>query len=74
MRENALKLLGYVKEEGVAYIFHRSKPKAVIMDIDEFVKIQELLEDYFDEQEAIKLEKEPRGKGIPIEEIIKNYE
>jgi len=73
MREDALGLLDLVKKNGIAYIFNRSEPKAVMVDIDEFVRIQELLENYFDSQEAIKLEKEPRGKGIPIEEIMKEY-
>lgn len=73
MREDALGLLDLVKKNGIAYIFNRSEPKAVMMDIDEFVRIQELLEDYFDLQEAVKLEKESRGKGIPIEDIMKEY-
>ena len=73
MREDALGLLEQVKKNGVTYIFHRSEPKAVMLDIDEFVKMQELIEDYFDSQEAIKLEKEPVGKLIPIEDIMKEY-
>ncbi|MEK7522767.1 MAG: type II toxin-antitoxin system Phd/YefM family antitoxin [Patescibacteria group bacterium] len=71
MREDALGLLDLVKKNGVTYIFHRSEPKAVMLDIDEFVRIQELLEDYFDEMEAQKLAKEPVGKLIPEEDIIK---
>ncbi|MEK9169836.1 MAG: type II toxin-antitoxin system Phd/YefM family antitoxin, partial [Patescibacteria group bacterium] len=71
MREDALGLLNLVKKNGVTYIFHRSEPKAVMLDIDEFVRIQELLEDYFDEMEAQKLAKEPVGKLIPEEDIIK---
>lgn len=73
MREDALGLLEQVKKNGVTYIFHRSQPKAVMLDIDEFDKLQEMLEDHQDELDAIKLEKEPRGKGIPIEEIMKEY-
>ncbi len=73
MREDAIGLLDNVKKQGVTYIFHRSKPKAVMIDVDEFVKMQELLEDYFDEMEAQQLAKEPRGKGIPIEEVMKKY-
>ncbi|MBI2641218.1 type II toxin-antitoxin system prevent-host-death family antitoxin [Candidatus Roizmanbacteria bacterium] len=73
MREDALGLLELVKKQGVTYIFHRSKPKAVMIDVDEFARIQELLEDYFDTQEAIKLEKEPKDKRIPIEEVMKEY-
>ena len=73
MREDALGLLDQVKKNGVTYIFHRSEPKAVMIDIDEFDKLQEMIEDHQDELDAIKLEKEPRGKGIPIEEIMKEY-
>lgn len=73
MREKALDLLDLVEKKGLAYIFHRSKPKAVMLDIDEFVRIQELLEDYFDEQEAKKLAKEPIGKKIPLKTIIHKY-
>lgn len=73
MREDALGLLKLVKKNGIAYIFHRSEPKAVMMDIEEFSRIQEIIEDYFDEMEAKKLEKEPVGKLIPIEEIMKEY-
>jgi len=71
MREDALGLLDLVKKNGVTYIFHHSQPKAVMIDVDEFVKLQERLEDYQDELDAIELEKEPREKGIPIEEIMK---
>lgn len=73
MREDALGLLDLVKKNGVTYIFHHSKPKVVMLDIDEFVRIQELLEDYFDEIEVRKIAKEPVGKLIPEEDIIKEY-
>jgi hypothetical protein len=73
MREDALGLLELVQKNGLAYIFHRSQPKAVLMNIDDFVALQsaaEDLEDYLDVQE---LKKEPRGKGIPLEEVVKKY-
>jgi len=73
MREDALGLLEGVKKHGITYIFHRSEPKAVLMDVDKFVRLQELLEDYLDELDAQKLEKKPVGKLIPIEDIIKEY-
>jgi len=73
MREDALGLLEQVKQNGVTYIFHRSEPKVVMMDIDEFVRMQELLEDYFDEIDVQELEKKPIGKLIPEEDIIKEY-
>lgn len=73
MRENALKLLDDVDKFGVVYLFQHSDPKAVILSLDEFQKLQELLEDRFDEKEANKLSKEKRGKGIPLSQIIKKY-
>ena len=73
MRENALGLLKQVENEGLAYIFHRSKPKAVILNLNEFILLQELLEDRRDQSEAEKLFKVKRGKGIPLEKILKKY-
>lgn len=73
MRENALGLLRLVEKTGLAYIFYRSRPKAVMLPIEEFEAMRELLEDYLDEQEAKKLVGEPRGKGVPLEKIAKKY-
>ena len=73
MIEKALELLNLVEKKGFVYIFHRSQPKAVMLDIAEFVRLQELLEDYLDEQEVKKLAKEPIGKKIPLKTIIHKY-
>lgn len=73
MRENALKLLDEVKSQGLIYLFHHSHPKAVMLSIDEFQKINELLEDHLDELEASKLAKEERGERIPFSKIISKY-
>lgn len=73
MRENALDLLNQVQKEGLAYIFYRSEPKAVMLDIEEFENIRELLEDHLDEMEAAELANQPRGKGIPLSKIAKKY-
>ena len=62
MRENALGLLKQVENEGLAYIFHRSKPKAVIINLGEFILLQELLEDKKDQKEARELSKEKEEK------------
>lgn len=74
MRANTLKLLDLVDKEGLTYIFHRSKPRAVMLKIDDFVRLQQLLEDYLDIQEAKSLAKEPRGKEIPLESILQKYQ
>lgn len=71
MRENALKLLDEVNDHGLVYIFHHSDPKAVMLSLDEFTRLQELMEDHLDEMEAVKLTQEKRGKGIPLATIIK---
>jgi len=73
MREDALGLLDSVDKRGLAYIFHRSKPRAVLLKIDEFVSLQEALEDFEDIGIVKKLEKEKRGKGIPLEEVVSEY-
>lgn len=73
MREDALKLLGEVEKQGVTYIFHHSKPKAVLLSINDFVRIQELLEDHLEEEEAKRLVNERRGKGIELNVIAKKY-
>lgn len=73
MREDALGLLNSVNEQGLAYIFHRSKPKAVLLNIADFIMLQQMAEDYEDYRDVLKLKKEKRGKGIPLSEIVKNY-
>jgi len=73
MRENALDVVKSAKKNGFVYVFYKSKPKAVLVDIDEFVNMNDLLEDYFDKKEAIKLSKEKRGDGITLDEIKKKY-
>lgn len=73
MREDAIRLLSEVKELGLVYLFHHSNPKAVMLSMDEFQRLQELVEDHIEELEAIKLAGEERGEGIPISKVISKY-
>lgn len=73
MRENAIELLEDVKSQGIVYLFQHSNPEAVILSIDEFKRIYELLEDHLDEAEAVKISKEKRGTGIPLAKILAKY-
>ena len=73
MREKAIELLSQVEKEGLAYIFHHSKPRAVIMNLNDFISIQEILEDYLDFKDAISLAAEKRGPGTPLGKIAKKY-
>ena len=73
MREKAAELLDEVKKLGVVYVFQHSDPKAVMISMEEYERIRELLEDHLDELEATKLSKEKRGKGTPLSGIIAKY-
>jgi PHD/YefM family antitoxin component YafN of YafNO toxin-antitoxin module len=73
MREDALGLLKTVEKQGLTYIFHHSRPRAVMFSLDDFIKLQELLENYLDGQEAEELAKKPRGKGKKLAAIIDRY-
>lgn len=74
MRENALGLLQAVqKKQKPTIIFHRNNPKAVLLSIQEYNHLMDLLEDYIDGELARELEKEPRKKEdyIALEELAK---
>ena len=73
MREDALNLLDEVDQMGFTYVFHRSKPRAVILKIDEFVAMQEALEDFQDIDDVKELSKEKRGKGTSLKDIASKY-
>ena len=73
LRENTINLLRDADQQGHLYIFQRSNPKAVLMSMREFERINHLLEDRKDERDAFQLGKEPRGKGIPLKTVMKKY-
>ena len=73
MREDALNLLNEVDENGLAYIFHRSEPKAVILSIKDFIFLQEALENLQDFKDAKSLTEEKRGNGVSLKSIAKKY-
>ena len=73
MRERASELLEEIKSLGLIYLFQHSNPKAVMLSMEEFERINELLEDHLDEMDAKKLSKENRGKGVPLIKILSKY-
>jgi len=73
MREDALGLLNFVQKDGMAYIFHRSQPKAVLLSIKYFLALQNAAEELEDIKDVEKLKKEPRDKGIPLKDILLKY-
>lgn len=70
MREDALGLLNLVQKNGLAYIFHRSQPMAVLMNMEDFISLQNSIEDLEDLRDVQELKNEPRGKGIPLAKIL----
>ncbi|MDO8570341.1 MAG: type II toxin-antitoxin system prevent-host-death family antitoxin [Candidatus Daviesbacteria bacterium] len=73
LRENALELLNQAKKTGPTFIFHRSKPRAVMLSVEEYSNMMEMLEDYFDSLKAMELEENPQKDGITLEALIKQY-
>lgn len=61
MRLNPHKLLKKAQNEPV-YVFHRTKPKAVIMSIEDYLAMQDNLEDYYLAKKAEEYEKEDKAK------------
>lgn len=73
MREDAIALLKKVKELGVVYLFQHSSPQAVMLSIEEFQRLHEIVEDHLDERIAQKLSLQKRGEGIPLDKVIASY-
>lgn len=63
MRENALELLEEAESSaGPIYIFYRSEPRAVLLDLKEYEKLRDMAEDYLDSLKAIEYEKRDVSK------------
>lgn len=75
LREKALDLLNQVEETTEpVFVFHNSKPRAVLMSIDEFSKLKEQIEDLQDSILARKLEKNVgKGKYFSTTDIKKRH-
>lgn len=75
MREKALELLDQVEKTAEpVFVFHHSKPKAVIMSIEEFSKLRELIEELEDSILARKLERKVgKGKYFSLGDLKKRH-
>ncbi len=73
LRERTLQLLSQVQKDGLAYIFHHSKPRAVILSMDEYAGMLDTLEDHLDTIKARQLEENPEVGGIGLGELAKKY-
>lgn len=73
LREKAVEMLNQAKKVGPTFILHRSRPKAVMLSIEEYANMMEMLEDYFDTLKAKELEDERAKGGISLDQLIKKY-
>ena len=73
LRERTLELLRQTKISGPTIIFHHSKPMAIMLSLDEYSNMTEMLEDYMDIQEAKDLEDNPQKGGINLKKLAKKY-
>ncbi|OGY08795.1 MAG: hypothetical protein A2782_02295 [Candidatus Blackburnbacteria bacterium RIFCSPHIGHO2_01_FULL_43_15b] len=63
MRENARGLLREAKSsDAPLFIFYRSKPEAVILSLEEYQKMADMVEDYLDGIKAQEFEKLDKNK------------
>ncbi len=63
MRENASKPLKEVQDfYGPLFILYRSKPKAVLLSLEEYEKLADLAEDYIDSLKAQEFEAQDKRK------------
>lgn len=73
LREDALGVLRDVQKLGLVYLFQHSNPKAVVISMDEFSRLQEAYEDYLDNKEAVELEKEDKKGAVEIRKLMAKY-
>lgn len=73
LREKPVELLDQIQKSGPAFIFQHSKPKAVMLSIEEYANMVEMLEDYFDSLKAKELEENPQKGGISLAQLAKKY-
>jgi len=73
LRERTLELLRQTKSSGPTIIFHHSKPMAIMLSVDEYSNMTEMLEDYLDIQEAKESEENPQTGGINLKQLAKKY-
>lgn len=73
LRERAVEMLNQTKKLGPTFILYRSKPKAVMLSIEEYSNMMEMLEDYFDALKAKEMEEESSKGGISLDQLIKKY-
>lgn len=72
LRSNPSAVIALAKQMGPVYIFNRSKPMGVLIDIEEYDDLIDRFEDALDAEEIQQLQKTAKPSDfIPLEEIEK---
>lgn len=69
MRTDTKAVLKKLKSHQPLYLFSRSAPQAVLLGIDDYVSLQEMVEDYEDIRDLEKVRKE-ESSFVPFDEYI----
>ena len=74
-RQNPDSILEAVQNKSeLLYLFRGSVPKAVVLDIEEYIRLREYLEDFQDSLTALEIEDNPEGGGIALRDFLKKYQ
>ena len=73
LRLNPKNILKLAEEEGAVYILDRSKPKGVVLSLEKYDEMVDLIDDYLDGLEMAEFEKKPKNPKdwISLEEVKK---
>ena len=71
MRVDADGLIKDVEKKGLKYLFQKSKPKMVMMNMKLFKRIIEGYEDWLDQQRVYEIQHEELGKGVLLSDVAK---
>ena len=70
MRSDTKAVLKKLRSHQPLYLFSRSSPKAVLLDIDDYASMQEIVEDYFDSQELLSVTNKEIAEAEDFEKVV----
>lgn len=74
LRENPLEVLKAAEKLGEPiYLFYRSKPKGVLVDLDKFNELMEFVEDYMDALKIKEVLEDEETEFEPLEKFWKRH-
>lgn len=71
-RQNPDSILEAVQNQSEPlYLFRGSEPKAVVLDVEEYIRLREYLEDFQDSLLALEIENNPEPGGLTLGKFLK---